>query len=209
MKYLITNNQLNLLMESDDDKILMFPNPERLGGWDILQQLLEKRGNPRYGIRGDLNLRGLSIESFGDLKSFGSLEYVEGNLDLDVGPIKSLGSLEYVGGNLNLFRSFIQSLGNLKHVGGHLDLENTNIESLGNLKHVGDFLSLYGVYHIQSLGNLEYVGNSLYLTKSGIKSLGNLKYVGGNLHLRRTPLSKTTTAEEIRSKINVVGDIYI
>jgi hypothetical protein len=122
MKYLITNNQLNLLMESGDDKILMFPDPERMGGWDILQQLLEKRGNPRYGIRGDLDLYNT--------------------------PIKSLGNLEYVGGYLDLRYSPIESLGNLKYVGGYLDLANT-------------------------------------------------------------PLSKTITKKEIRSKINVVGNLYL
>jgi hypothetical protein len=142
MKYLITNNQLNLLMESDDDKILMFPDPERMGGWDILQQLLEKRGNPRYGIRGDLDLQGSSIKS----------------------------------------------LGNLKHVGGYLDLYTTPIKSLGNL---------------------EYVGYNIDLRQSDIKSLGNLKYVEGDLDLGSTPLAKTTTEEEIRSKINVVGKIYM
>jgi glutamine cyclotransferase len=160
MKYLITNNQLNLLMESDDDKILMFPDPERMGGWDILQQLLEKRGNPRYGIKSDLNLRGL--------------------------PIESLGNLEYVGGNLNLVNTPLESLGNLKHVGGNLDLFNSPIESLGNLEYVGGYLNLWG---------------------SPIKSLGSLEYVEGNLDLRRTSLR--TTEEEIRSKVNVVGDIYL
>ena len=36
-----------VILESNEDKILMFPNPERIGGWHILQQLLEKKGNPR------------------------------------------------------------------------------------------------------------------------------------------------------------------
>jgi hypothetical protein len=131
MKYLITNNQLNLLMESDDDKILMFPDPNRLGGWDILQQLLEKRGNPRYGIRGDLDLRQLSI------KSLENLEYVGGYLDLNKAPIKSLGNLKYVGGDFDLYDTSIESLGNLKHVGGFLDLESASIKSLENLEYVG------------------------------------------------------------------------
>ena len=122
MKYLITNKQFNLLMESNEDKILMLPNPERLGGWHILQQLLEKAGNPRYGIRGDLNLGGSSVES--------------------------LGNLEYVGGFLNLSYTAV------------------------------------------------------------IITLGNLEHVGGYLNLRSTPLSKTTTKEEIKSKVNVVGKIY-
>ena len=142
MKYLITNKQFNLLMESNEDKILMLPDPERIGGWHILQQILEKKGNPRYGIRGDLDLYNVSIES--------------------------LGNLEYVGGFLNLAETSIKSLGNLEHVGGNLTLYYSPIESLGDLKHVG-----------------------------------------GNLDLRLTPLSKITTEEEIRSKVNVVGDIYL
>jgi hypothetical protein len=182
MKYLITNNQLNLLMESDDDKILMFPDPDRLGGWDILQQLLEKRGNPRYGIKGDLDLQGSSI------KSLGNLEHVGGDLNLYDTPIKSLGNLEHVGGDLDLQGSSIKSLGNLEHVGGYLDSRFSLIESLGNLNYVGGFLNLYDI---------------------PIKSLGNLEYVGGYLDLRRTRLSKITTEEEIRSKINVVGKIYM
>jgi hypothetical protein len=119
MKYLITNKQFNLLMESDDDKILMFPDPERLGGWSILQQLLEKRGNPRYGIRGDLDSYDTPIESLGNLK------YVGGYLSLRGSSIKSLGNLKYVGGYLSLRGSSIKSLGNLKYVGGNLDLVNT------------------------------------------------------------------------------------
>jgi len=39
--------------------------------------------------------------------------------------------------------------------------------------------------------------------------LGNLKYVGDNMSLRRTPLAKRITEEEIRSKINVEGNIYL
>ena len=123
------------------DELLMFPNPDRVGGWNILQQLLEMKGNPRYGIRSDLNLRGSSV--------------------------KSLGNLERVEGNLDLYGTSIESLGNLNYVGGDLDLYETSIESLGNLE-----------------------------------------YVGGDLFLEHTPLSKTATEEEIRSKINVVGNIY-
>jgi glutamine cyclotransferase len=101
------------------NKLFMFPNPERMGGWDILQQLLEKIGNPRYGIRGDLDLRNSPIESLGNL------EYVGGNLNLNDTPIKSLGNLEYVGGNLYLYNTPIESLGNLEYVGGNLILKGT------------------------------------------------------------------------------------
>ena len=62
---------------------------------------------------------------------------------------------------------------------------------------------------IKNLGNLEYVGDFLSLADSDIEDLGNLKYVGGNLSLWRTPLAKRITEEEIRSKINVEGKVYL
>jgi len=36
-----------------------------------------------------------------------------------------------------------------------------------------------------------------------------LEYVGNDLYLTNTPLSKTTTEEEIRKQINVKGDIQL
>jgi hypothetical protein len=62
---------------------------------------------------------------------------------------------------------------------------------------------------IESLGNLTSVGNTLLLSQTPIESLGNLKWVGGNLVLRDTPISKTYTKEEIKSQVEVDGDIYL
>jgi len=39
--------------------------------------------------------------------------------------------------------------------------------------------------------------------------LGELTSVGGSLFLRRTPISKNYTEEEIRSQVNVEGKIYL
>jgi hypothetical protein len=36
-----------------------------------------------------------------------------------------------------------------------------------------------------------------------------LEYVGDGLYLRNTPLSKSTTKEELRNKIEVKGNIYL
>jgi hypothetical protein len=90
--------------------------------------------------------------------------------------------------DLDLFRAKIESLGNLISVGGYLDLGGSEIESLGNLTSVGGYL------------NLRF---------SEIKSLGNLTSVGGNLILRKTPLSREYSEEEIRSMVEVRGDVYL
>mgnify|MGYP001809887783 FL=1 len=101
--------------------------------WDLLQQFLERRGNPKYELVGDVDL---SYKK--DIFDLGNLVRVDGKLDLFKTSIQSLGNLEYVGGYLDLVGTPIQSLGNLEYVGGYLDLRNTPIESLGNLQYVGE-----------------------------------------------------------------------
>jgi hypothetical protein len=87
-----------------------------------------------------------------------------------------------------LIETPIKSLGNLESVGGSLDLRSSSVETLGNLKSVkGDF----------------------YLQGNAIKSLGNLESVGGDLRLYKTPISKKYTEEEIRSMVNVGGNVYL
>ena len=108
----------------------------------------------------------------------------------------------------DLLQRFLERRGNPPYkIIGDLNLYNSKIKSLGNLQSVGGNLNLYGS-DIKSLGNLQSVGDTLYLYKSNIKSLGNLQYVGNNLNLQDTPLSKTTTKEEIRSQVEVGGSIY-
>jgi len=76
------------------------------------------------------------------------------------------------------------------------------------LKYVGSNLSLYNS-QIESLPKLEYVGIDLDLYNSQIESLPKLEYVGNDLYLTNTPLSKTTTKEELRKQINVEAEIYL
>jgi hypothetical protein len=137
MKILVTESQYKkILREEKEQKIFRVPGLEFFHedpreAWDILQEVLEQRGNPPYSINGDLDFIDSSIESLGNLISVG------GNLDLRYKPIKSLGNLQSVGGNLVLYKTPIKSLGNLISVGGDLYLNNTPIESLGNLTSVG------------------------------------------------------------------------
>ena len=105
--------------------------------WDLLQQFLDRRGNPRYELVGDVKLPRRK-----DIFDLGNLVRVDGNLNIYKTSIKSLENLEYVGGDLNLAYSSIQSLGALEYVGDDLDLSDTPIQSLGNLKFIGGRLYL-------------------------------------------------------------------
>jgi len=142
MKILVTESQYNkLFKEEKEQKIFRVPGLEFFHenpweAWQILQKVLQRRGNPPYTIDGDLQLDGTPIQSLGNLTS------VRGYLYLDGTPIKSLGNLQSVGGDLDLRRTAIESLGNLQSVGGYLDLHETQIESFGNLQSVGSYLDL-------------------------------------------------------------------
>ena len=142
MKIVISESQYQRLIEAEEKpKMLEFPSLEFFDkeqdiAWDIIQKILERKGNPPYSIDGDLYLGGKAIESLGNLVSVG------GDLDLRRTPIESLGSLQSVGGYLNLKGTPIESLGNLQSVGWDLNLLGTPIKYLGNLQSVGGDLKL-------------------------------------------------------------------
>ena len=140
------------------EKLLKIPYAV-FNDWDLLQQFLERRGNPRYELVGDVDL---SYKK--DIFDLGNLVRVDGHLILSWSTIQSLGNLVRVGGNLYLRESSIKSLGNLVRVDGNLNLNYTPIESLGNLQYVGGHLLLFGT-EIQSLGNLQYVGGTIFLSE--------------------------------------------
>jgi hypothetical protein len=114
----------------------------------------------------------------------------------------------YINGDVILSYSDVTELNYLVKVEGSLSLDDTPIESLDNLKSVGGYLSLYKT-KIESLPMLKYVRSGLSLRSSLIESLPKGLYVGGDLYLRMTPLSKSTTKEELRNKINVKAGIYL
>ena len=127
MKIVISESQYKRLIEAKEEpKILKFPSLEffdkdRKVAWNIIQKIIERKGNPPYSIEGDLDFQ------YSPIKSLGSLQSVGGYLDLFQTPIKSLGNLQSVGGNLWLRYTPIESLGNLQSVDGGLDLEGTPI----------------------------------------------------------------------------------
>ena len=164
MKIVISESQYKRLIKAEEEpKILKIPSLKVFNDdWFLLQKFLEKKGNPLYSIKGDLDLRRIPIKSLGNLQSVGR------DLDLRFTPIKSLGNLQSVGGNLNLRGTPIKSLGNLQSVGGYLNLEDTPIESLGNLQSVG--------------GNL-YLGNTPISEKYSEQEIREMVNVDGEIYL--------------------------
>jgi hypothetical protein len=113
------------------------------------------------------------------------------------------------GNNWEVLQKFLEKRGFPPYeITDNLDLKYSEIESLGNLISVGGFLNLYKSI-IEDLGNLTSVGGSLTLHTSKIESLGNLTSVGGNLYLRDTPLSREYSEDEIRSMVEVGGEVYL
>ena len=138
MKYIITNKQYNLIKESEE-LILRVPTFSLFDNdWDLLQKYMEKKGDPKYSIEGDLDLYGVKIKSLGNLQSVG------GSLDLGGTPIESLGNLQSVGGYLNLLGTQIKSLGNLQSVGGDLHLSETPISKKYSEQEIRDMVNVNG-----------------------------------------------------------------
>jgi hypothetical protein len=108
----------------------------------------------------------------------------------------------------DVLQKFLERRGNPPYmITDDLDLRRTDIESLGNLISVGGSLDMDNS-KVKSLGNLTSVGGYLDMENSNIKSLGNLTSVGGDLYLN-TPLSKKYSGAEIRSMVEVGGEIYL
>ena len=129
MKIVISENQYKRLIEAKEEgKIIKFPSLEffdedREVAWNIIQKILERKGNPPYSIEGDLNFYNTEIESLGNLISVG------GDLDLGRTPIESLGNLQYVGGDLYLYETPIsekyseEEIRQMVNVGGEIYLK--------------------------------------------------------------------------------------
>jgi len=148
----------------------------------------------------------LKVSQSSDLRYLGELESVGGNLSLRESSVRTLNQLKYVGGFLDLYRSKIKSLGELTQVGTDVHLGYTGISNLGELENVGGYLILEAT-PITSLNKLKTVGDYLNLFGSKIESFGDLEFVGGDLNLEHTPMSEKYSEEDIRSLIEVKGDI--
>jgi hypothetical protein len=120
----IENIIRRILREQEEEKILKIPSLKFFNNdWNVLQKYLEFRGNPKYSIGGDLDLREMDIES--------------------------LGNLVRVDGDLNLFgNKNLQSLGNLEYVGGHLHLSNTPIKIKYNRTQIKNMVEVGGLLYL-------------------------------------------------------------
>ena len=113
------------------------------------------------------------------------------------------------GNDWDVLQRFLNRRGNPPYeIMDDLDLSYSEIKSLGNLTSVGGNLDLYES-EIEDLGNLTSVGGDLNLAFTKIQSLGNLTSVEGDLDLSETPLSREYSEEEIRSMVEVGGDVYV
>ena len=96
MKILVTESQYRkILGEEKEQKIFRVPGLEFFHedpweAWQILQKVLERRGNPPYTIDGDLYLDSTPIESLGNLTSVG------GDLDLWGTPLSRMYTEEQI-----------------------------------------------------------------------------------------------------------------
>jgi hypothetical protein len=154
IEILIDKKKLKIMNE----KILKIPYIAVRNDWDLLQQFLKIKGNPKYIIVGDVDL--VDREDIFDL---GNLVGVEGYLNLDESSIESLGDLEFVDGYLGLYDcKNIKTLGKLKKVGWFLNLIKSSIESLGELEFVGDDLDATNTKIPQSEINKVNVVGKIY-----------------------------------------------
>ncbi len=187
MKIIITEGQYKRLFETEQEqKVFEIPSIKNFGAsnedaWENLQKYLQSKGNPPFSVKGNVKVD-FGIDTLGKLVSVG------GDLDLRENIISDLGDLKSVGGDLILWDTYVNSgsLGNLEYVGGDCDLFQCRVKSMGKLKHVGGTLSV---------------------AYSNITSLGELKYVGGNLDIFGSRLLKKYSEEEIRSMVEIKGDI--
>jgi hypothetical protein len=191
------------ILKEETEEVLVIPSLSFFpNGVEGLKNFIQKKNIKRWSLDDDLNLS----QYKGDLTWLEGLVSISGSLFLGGTKIKSLPKLQSVGRSFSLRETQIESLQNLQSVGGFLDLRYTSIKSLDNLQSVGDALDLRYA-PIESLGNLQSVGDYLALEETQIKSLGNLQSVGSSLWLNKF-LAEKYTDEEIRSMINVDGNIY-
>ena len=80
MKIVLSENQYKRLIESEEEqKVLRIPSLRFFNDdWFLLQEFLERKGNPPYSIGGSLNLKNSPIESLGNLQSVDGYLYLRG-----------------------------------------------------------------------------------------------------------------------------------
>ena len=126
MKLIITEEQLRLIIEGENEKLINFTSFENVipSKWDdMFLHINNKKGGKYdgYYINGDLDL----YEREADVTNLDYLIRVDGNLYLASTGIGALPRLTEVGGFLDLTKTKIKSLPMLSSVGGYLSLHRT------------------------------------------------------------------------------------
>jgi len=210
MKIIITEEQLKMLVENEKQGKLFPIHSSMVNTYDDMDSFMETY-NEYKDVKGYVGIRylgGLFINGNKLYDFCKNLVEVVGELNVVNNYIVNFPKLKRVGGDLTLSMTDVRELPNLEYVGGGLVLRRSKISELPKLESVGVSLGLEKS-QINSLPNLKSVGGYLDLSYSQIKSLPNLEYVGGDLYLENTPLLENTTKEELISKINVGGEIYL
>jgi hypothetical protein len=150
MKIIISEEQLRLIIESNDVKLLDLTEhistvtPDL---WDKVFLALRKKSGENYDgyyIEGEVDLRKYKEIKLDYLVEVRFNKKRDGNLICNYRSKVSLKRLKKVDGDLHLGVCVIDELPKLEHVGGNLPLQATNISNLDNLQFVGRSMSLVG-----------------------------------------------------------------
>lgn len=118
-------------------------------------------------------------------------------------PLKSLGTLEVVQGFLEIEAPSLESLGNLKMVKDKMSIRNSlNLKSLGGVEHIGGDLLLFNCKSLSALGAFLFEEYSVELTKCpNLTSIAPLEAVGGSLVISGTPITEWGGMAEPRDNL--------
>ena len=181
MKIIISEEQLRLIIENEDDGNLMDLTKVYEAGMpynklDSYFLFMNKKNGGIYDgyyIKGDVDLREYKEIELDYLVEVRFGKKRDGNLICNYNSKVSLKRLRKVDGNLDLGVCVIDELPKLEYVGGNLPLQATNISNLDNL---------------------HFVGRSMFLANT---PLGD-KLEGSGM-----------TKKELKNKFGVEGDLYI
>jgi hypothetical protein len=191
---------------------------ESISGGLVLTKKIKDLGNLK-------KIGYLQIEDCDENFTLGSLEEIEGNLDIlnksvdiDFGNLKRIGgsllasntkitdlkNLESVGDSFYIQGSKIKIFENLKTIGGYADFSNNFTSSTQNIETIlGDIKFLNS--RIMEFPKLNKIGGSIEFRGSFFKSFGNIKYIGGGLNFADSKLEELGSLEYVGSYINFKG----
>ena len=216
MKLIITEEQLRLIIESEDGgKLFNVPNAflQTIGGvtktLNLYNKLKDVKGFDGIKVIGKLDYYEIDADDNDDLDNFtNEVVYIDGTLILaEENPDNNFGTLKVIDGNLRGSEVDNISFPNLEYVTGDVSLEDSGISELPKLKEVDGCLYLQRT-GIHSLPELKSVGLHLNLYNTIIKDLPKLEIVQGVLTLRHTPLADKKNEEKLR-KIQVGGHLNL